>query len=88
MSQKRSGTRVAVEIYLDALALYLREHPDAGPSQLMRDIPEVGDLRAWSGEAIKLYEKAVERSLRRGKEEPFDLERVKQKIQVAQEMLG
>lgn len=85
---KKSAAKEAVEMYLDALAIYLAANPDAGPKRVMTDIPEIGNLRAEGGRAIKLYEQAVERSVRiKGVEEPFDLERVREMVVQAQRML-
>jgi len=87
---KKSAAKEAVEMYLDALAIYLAANPDAGPSKVMADIPEIGNLRAEGGRAIRLYEQAVERSVRmRGLGEPFDLdlERVRGMVVQAQRML-
>lgn len=77
----------AVDLFLDGLAEYLREYPDAGPSAVMRDIPEI-NLRAENGRAIRLYEVAVVRALEKGPEEPFAIERVREKISLAHKMMG
>jgi len=76
-----------LDLFLDALAAYLREHPDAGPSAVMKDLPEI-NFRAAEGRAMVLYEHAVRRAVEKGSEEPFRLKRVKDQIALAHKMVG
>lgn len=77
---------IGVGLFLDALADYLREHPDAGPMRVMRDIPEI-NLLAGDGRAIRLYREAARRAVTNRLEEPYSLSRVRKQIILAQQMV-
>jgi len=78
----------AMDLYLGALASYLAKHPDSGPRQLMKDLPEAGNLLAMTRDgdcAVRLYELACEWG---GKvAATYDALRVRQQLCLAKQML-
>lgn len=80
----------AMDLYLGALASYLAKHPDSGPRQLMKDLPEAGNLLAMTrnGEcAVKLYELACDKKWGGKVAATYDALRVRQQLCLARQML-
>jgi hypothetical protein len=80
----------AVELYLGALASYLAKHPDSGPRQLMKDLPEAGNLLAVTRDgksAVRLYEQACDKKWGGVATGTYDAARVRQQLCLARQML-
>jgi len=88
VTYRQTQRLAAMELYLGALASYLAKHPDSGPRQLMKDLPEAGNLLAMTRDgkcAVKLYEQACEWG---GKATgTYDALRVRQQLCLARQML-
>jgi hypothetical protein len=78
----------ALELYVSALAMILRELPDAGPGKVMQEYPEVGNLWAAEGRSVKLYEQAAEKAAHRTDLTPFDASRVRHQLMLARQMMS
>lgn len=78
----------ALSLYVSALAMILREFPDAGPGQIMKEYPEVGNLWAANGRSVKLYEQAAEKARQATESTPFDASRVRHRLGLARQMMS